>query len=48
MRRGGIVAEGPVGQNWEERYRIYRYEVRYWHDGDMPWTSATPWSARSG
>ena len=29
----GVVIEGPVGARWAARARIFRYEVRRWHDG---------------
>ena len=29
----GVVAEGPAGARWAGRLRIFRYEVRRWHDG---------------
>ena len=32
----GVVAEGPVGQRWAGRFRIFRYEVRCWRDGVIP------------
>ena len=32
----GVVAEGPVGARWAGRSRIFRYEVRRWHDGVIP------------
>jgi hypothetical protein len=32
----GVVAEGPVGARWAGRFRIFRYEVRVWHGGDIP------------
>ncbi len=32
----GVVAEGPVGTRWAGRFRIFRYEVRRWRDGEIP------------
>ena len=32
----GVVAEGAVGSRWAGRLRIFRYEVRRWHDGVIP------------
>jgi hypothetical protein len=32
----GVVAEGPVGTRWPARFRIFRYEVRRWRDGEIP------------
>jgi hypothetical protein len=32
----GVVAEGPVGSRLAGRCRIFRYEVRRWHDGVIP------------
>ena len=32
----GVVAEGPVGARWAGRFRLFRYEIRRWHDGDIP------------
>jgi hypothetical protein len=32
----GVVAEGPVGARWAGRFRIFRYEMRRWHDGVIP------------
>ena len=32
----GVVAEGPVASRWASRWRIFRYEVRRWHDGSIP------------
>lgn len=32
----GVVAEGPVGLRALGRLRIFRYEVRRWHDGVIP------------
>jgi hypothetical protein len=34
--RRGVVAEGPVGQRWAGRLRIFRYEIRCWRDGVIP------------
>ena len=32
----GVVAGGPVGMHWLGRWRIFRYEIRRWHDGKIP------------
>jgi hypothetical protein len=32
----GVVAEGPVGARWAGRFRIFRYEIRPWRDGNIP------------
>jgi hypothetical protein len=32
----GVVARGPVGCHWAGRFRIFRYEVRRWRDGQIP------------
>jgi hypothetical protein len=32
----GVVAEGPVGMRWAARFRIFRYEIRRWRDGQIP------------
>jgi hypothetical protein len=32
----GVVAEGPVGARWASRFRIFRYEIRRWRDGQVP------------
>jgi hypothetical protein len=32
----GVVAEGPVGNRWAGRFRIFRYEVRLWLGGEIP------------
>ena len=32
----GVVGEGPVGQRWLGRSRLFRYEVRRWRDGVIP------------
>ena len=32
----GVVAEGAVGSRWARSLRIFRYEVRCWHDGVIP------------
>lgn len=29
----GVVGEGPVAARWAGRFRIFRYELRRWHDG---------------
>jgi hypothetical protein len=35
-RERGVVAEGAVGSRWARRLRIFRYEIRRWHDGVIP------------
>jgi hypothetical protein len=32
----GVVAEGAVGSRLARSFRIFRYEVRRWHDGVIP------------
>jgi hypothetical protein len=32
----GVVAEGPVGSRWAARFRLFRYEIRVWHGGQIP------------
>jgi hypothetical protein len=32
----GVVAEGPVGTRWAGRFRLFRYEIRRWRDGQIP------------
>ena len=32
----GVVAHGPVGIRWAGRFRIFRYEIRRWRDGQIP------------
>ena len=32
----GVVAEGPVGTRWAARFRVFRYEIRRWRDGQIP------------
>jgi hypothetical protein len=32
----GVVASGPVGSRWAERFRIFRYEIRLWRGGHIP------------
>src|SRR5438105_4214116 len=32
----GVVAEGPVGEQWLGRWRAFRYEVRCWGGGLIP------------
>jgi hypothetical protein len=34
--RRGVVAEGPVGTRFAGKLRIFRYEIRRWHDGEIP------------
>ncbi len=32
----GVVAEGPVGMRWLGRFRVFRYEIRRWRNGQIP------------
>lgn len=32
----GVVSEGAVGSAWAGRFRLFRYELRRWHDGVIP------------
>ena len=32
----GVVAEGPVGARWADRFRMFRYELRRWQGGVIP------------
>jgi hypothetical protein len=32
----GVVAEGTVGSRWAGRFRIFRYEIRVWRNGQIP------------
>src|SRR6478672_1130656 len=34
--RRGVVAEGPVGTRWAGRFRLFRYEIRRWREGQIP------------
>jgi hypothetical protein len=34
--RRGVVAEGPVGIRSLGRFRVFRYEIRRWRDGQIP------------
>ena len=34
--RRGVVAEGAVGSRWAGRFRIFRYEIRLWLNGQIP------------
>ena len=34
--RRGVVAEGPVGMRCLRRFRVFRYEIRCWRDGQIP------------
>lgn len=33
--RRGVVAEGAVGTSLARRFRLFRYEIRRWHGGDI-------------
>jgi hypothetical protein len=35
-RARGVVAEGCVGTRWARRFRLFRYEIRRWHEGVIP------------
>jgi hypothetical protein len=35
----GVVAEGAVGARWAGRFRIFRYEIRLWRDGHIPYVA---------
>lgn len=32
----GVVAQGQVGARWAGHLRLFRYEVRRWHNGSIP------------
>lgn len=32
----GVFAEGAVGTRWAARFRIFRYELHCWRDGQIP------------
>src|SRR5579864_5318182 len=32
----GVVMEGPVGARWAARFRMFRYEMRRWRNGEIP------------
>jgi hypothetical protein len=32
----GVVGEGPVGTEWLGRCKLFRYEIRRWHNGVIP------------
>ena len=32
----GVVAAGAVGSRWACRFRIFRYEIRLWRNGQIP------------
>jgi hypothetical protein len=32
----GVVAEGAIGTRWAGRFRIFRYEIRLWPNGNIP------------
>ena len=42
----GVVAEGAVGSRWAGRLPIFRYELRFWHDGVIPDLAAAVESPR--
>ena len=31
----GVVSEGAVGTRWARRFRVFRYELRRWRDGEI-------------
>jgi hypothetical protein len=35
-KQRGVVAEGPVVTRWAGQFRIFRYEIRLWRDGQIP------------
>jgi hypothetical protein len=35
-KRRGVVAEGAVGSRWAGRFRLFRYEIRLWFNGNIP------------
>ena len=35
-RERGVVAEGPVASRWAAKWRLFRYELRCWHNGSIP------------
>jgi hypothetical protein len=35
-RKRGVVSEGAVGSRWARRFRVFRYELRRWRDGEIP------------
>ena len=35
----GVVAEGPVGSRLLGRWRLFRYEVRCWRGGEIPYVA---------
>jgi len=32
----GVVAAGAVGSRWAGRFRLFRYEIRLWRNGQIP------------
>jgi hypothetical protein len=32
----GVLAEGPVATRWLSRFRVFRYEIRLWLEGEIP------------
>ena len=32
----GVVGEGAVGSRWAARFRLFRYELRFWRNGIIP------------
>jgi hypothetical protein len=34
--RRGVVAGGAVGSRWAGRFRVFRYEIRLWRNGQIP------------
>jgi hypothetical protein len=38
----GVIAEGPVGVRSAARWRVCRYEIRCWPDGDIRADASTP------
>jgi len=36
VKQRGVVAEGVVGSRWAGRFRMFRYEIRRWRNGQIP------------
>jgi len=32
----GVVARGAVGSRWASHFRVFRYEIRLWRNGNIP------------
>lgn len=49
--RRGVVGEGAVGARFAGRWRIFRYELRCWKDGEIPdlrWAVDSPLRVATG